>query len=132
MAGQPWSRKMPDTTHALADVLRGLDAPVAVERQFSMHGQGLTSTFTIGRGYGEILGALAALNLRHDIIRSQDWQKAMLRGESKATGRDLKRQYVAVAERLWPSISFRGPKGGLLDGKAAAALIAEYARRNLF
>jgi hypothetical protein len=38
---------------------------------------------------------------------------------------------LTVAERLWPSISFRGPRGGIDDGKAAACLIAEYGRRTL-
>jgi hypothetical protein len=55
----------------------------------------------------------------------------MLRGEPKARGRELKETYTRVAERLWPRIAFRGPRGGLLDGKAAAAMIAEYGRRML-
>jgi hypothetical protein len=55
----------------------------------------------------------------------------MLAGEGKASGPALKRLYVSVAERIWPMISFRGPRGGLDDGKAAACLIAEYGRRTL-
>lgn len=123
------SREMPDTPAELARWLRDYaDAHFVVERQFAMPGQGLSSTFTIGTGYGVILGVLAGLGASCRLVRAQDWQKAMLRGEGKAKGKDLKKQYVAVAERLWPAISFRGPKGGLLDGKAAAALIAEFGR----
>ena len=104
---------------------------VYVERQHTVHGQGLSSTFTLAQDYGEIIGALKALAVSFDLVRAQDWQKVMLRGEPKASGVDLKRQYVAVAERMWPTISFRGPRGGLDDGKAAACLIAEYGRRTL-
>jgi len=125
-----WSRPMPDTPQGLAVLLRDhVEARVIVERQFAMPGQGLTSTLTIGIGYGIILGVCAALDIGVELVRAQDWQRAMLRGEGKAKGADLKRQYVAVAERMWPTISFRGPKGGAQDGKAAAALIAEYGRR---
>lgn len=125
-----WSLEMPKTPTVLAVKLRDhADAHFIVERQFAMHGQGLSSTFTIGQGYGEILGVLAGIGAGCNLVRAQDWQKVMLRGEPKAKGADLKRQYVAVAERMWPSISFRGPQGGIKDGKAAAALIAEYGRR---
>ena len=125
-----WSLPMPETATVLASKLKDYaDCYFIVERQFAMHGQGLSSTFTIAQGYGEILGVLAGIGAGCNLVRSQDWQKVMLRGEGKAKGRDLKRLYVAVAERMWPTISFRGPKGGAQDGKAAAALIAEYGRR---
>lgn len=125
-----WSCEMPETPSMLAGKLREhADCHFIVERQFAMHGQGLSSTFTIGQGYGEILGVLAGIGAGCDLVRAQDWQKVMLRGEPKAKGADLKKLYVAVAERTWPTISFRGPRGGVLDGKAAAALIAEYGRR---
>lgn len=130
--GVAWSRQMPETPTALAELLRDhTDACFFVERQFALHGQGLNSTFTIAQGFGRIEGVLAGLGARLWIIGCKDWQKAMLKGEPKASGKELKAQYVAVAERAWPSIQFRGPKGGLQDGKAAAALMAEYGRRLL-
>ena len=127
-----WSYPMPETPQELARILREhTDARVIVERQFAMPGQGLTSTLTIGIGYGVILGVCAGLDIAVDLVRAQDWQKVMLRGEGKAKGAELKRQYVAVAERIWPGVAFRGPRGGILDGKAAAALIGEHGRRLL-
>ena len=104
---------------------------VYVERQFCMGIDGKKQIFTNAYGYGEIVGALMALQIPFEIIGCKDWQKVMLRGHPKASGKALKQQYTEVAERLWPSICFRGPKGGLRDGKAAAALIAEYGRRCL-
>lgn len=126
-----WSLKN-RTRREIIELLREHSAtPVMVERQFAMHGQGLTSTFTIAEGYGFLLGVCQALDLPLNLCRAQDWQKIMLAGEGKVSGKDLKRLYVSIAERLWPVISFRGPQGGVNDGKAAACLIAEYARRTL-
>ena len=128
-----WTWILKKRTHReIIDLLRAhADCPVMLERQFPVHGQGLTSTFTPAEGYGVLVGIVEALGLPLHLCRAQDWQRVMLAGEGKASGPDLKRLYVGVAERLWPSISFRGPRGGIDDGKAAACLIAEYGRRTL-
>lgn len=128
-----WTWTLEHRTHReIIDLLREhSDCPTIVERQFPVHRQGLGSTFTTAEGYGVLVGIIEALGLSLHLVRAQDWQKEMLAGEGKASGQDLKRLYVGVAERLWPSISFRGPRGGMDDGKAAAALIAEYGRRSL-
>lgn len=128
-----WTWSLKGRTHReIINLLREHgDCPVILERQFAVHGQGLVSTFTTAEGYGALVGIVEALDMPLHLVRSQEWQRVMLAGEGKASGQDLKRLYVGVAERLWPSISFRGPRGGMGDGKAAAALIAEYGRRSL-
>lgn len=128
-----WTWIMKGRTHReIIDLLRAhADCPVMIERQYAMHGQGLSSTFTIGYGYGVLIGIVESLVMPLHLCRAQDWQRVMLAGEGKASGPALKRLYVSVAERLWPSISFCGPRGGIDDGKAAACLIAEYGRRTL-
>jgi len=133
--GVAWSHEMPAEDGGITAVLGGR-APgqvVVIERQQPMprDKRGVIGGFRSGYGYGRIMEAAAGLGMRRELVRSQDWMKAMLRGEPKAEGKELKRSYVRVAERLWPSVSFRGPRGGMLDGKAAAALIAEYGRRML-
>ena len=128
-----WTWTLKDRTHRdIIDLLSAhADCPVMIERQYAMHGQGLSSTFTIGYGYGVLTGIVESLGMPLHLCRAQDWQRVMLAGEGKASGPALKRLYVSVAERIWPMISFRGPRGGLDDGKAAACLIAEYGRRTL-
>lgn len=128
-----WTWTLKGRTHRdIIDLLSAhADCPVIIERQYAMHGQGLSSTFTIGYGYGVLMGIVGALGLPLHLCRAQDWQRVMLAGEGKASGPALKRLYVSVAERIWPTISFRGPRGGMDDGKAAACLIAEYGRRTL-
>jgi len=128
-----WTWIMKGRTHReIIDLLEEMaDNPVMMERQISVHGQGLSSTFTTAEGYGFLQGVIQALDMPLHLCRAQDWQRVMLAGEGKASGPALKRLYVSVAERIWPMISFRGPRGGIDDGKAAACLIAEYGRRTL-
>ena len=130
--GIAWSEPMPAEDGELTAILRSYDdCRVFVERQQPMSRvqRGVIGGFRLGYGYGRILEAVAGLGLSYELVRSQDWQRVMLRGEPKAKGKELKLTYTRVAWQLWPDISFRGPRGGLLDGKAAAALIAEYGRR---
>lgn len=130
--GIAWTGPVPTEDGGLTRFLCGhTDCRVFIERQQPMprSARGVIGGFRSGYGYGRILEAVAALGLSYELVRSQDWQRVMLRGEPKASGKDLKRLYTRVAERLWPKVEFRGPRGGLLDGKAAAALIAEYGRR---
>ena len=132
-----WSRELPQDDGGLMRMMDcwccdDLDPiRVVIERQQPMPGsmRGTVAAFRSGYGYGRILEAVAACSMTYELVRSQDWQRVMLRGERKAKGLEAKRVYTAVAERLWPSESFSGPRGGILDGKAAAALIAEYGRR---
>lgn len=132
--GIVWSALMPEDDGGLTNLLRDRsDLFAFIERQQPMprDKRGVIGGFKSGYGFGRILEAVAGLGMRHQLVRSQDWQKTMLRGEKKASGKELKQTYVRVAERLWPTIEFRGPRGGMIDGKAAAALIAEYGRRLL-
>lgn len=131
--GMEWlsDARMPATATELADVLIDIGyAATWVERQHPVRGQGLGSTYTTAYHAGVIEGVIAALGRPYYLVRAADWQRVMLRGEPRAScAADLKRQYVAVAERMFPGIGFRGPRGGILDGKAAAALIAAYGMR---
>jgi len=114
----------------LADVLRDA-ACVWIERQAPMPKQGVSSMFALGRSYGWLLGVAEATRCPIQQVRPLDWQRAMLRGEDRSSRRARLEACVLVASRLWPGVEFRGPRGGLLDGKAAAALIAEYGRRQM-
>lgn len=89
-------------------------------------GQGVTSMFSFGLGFGVIRGVLAGLGFPYELVRPQEWQREMLTGQPKGS------EY-ATASRLWPNTSWTAtprcsrPHSGLVD----AALIAEYGRRRL-
>jgi crossover junction endodeoxyribonuclease RuvC len=96
-----------------------------VEQVGAMPGQGVTSMFTFGRGAGIIEGALAGLKIPYTLVAPQRWRKG-IGGMDK--GKDASRARAAV---LFPRYAhlFAKKKD---NGKAEAALIAMYGRKQLF
>ena len=98
---------------------------VTIEQAQGMPGQGITSTFRIGEGFGLWLGLIAALGIPFFTVRPATWQKAMFR--MVATGSTTKEKSVTLAKQIFPEIRLvpegcRKPK----DGRSDAALIARY------
>ena len=87
-----------------------------------MPGQGVTSMFTFGRSVGAIDGCLAALCVPVEYVSPAKWKRFF--GLSKDKG--LSRR--AAIER-WPSLAEMLARVSD-DGRAEAALIAEWGRRN--
>jgi crossover junction endodeoxyribonuclease RuvC len=107
---------------------------VALEKQSARPGQGVVSMFSTGEGYGLWRGLLAALRLPYEVVLPQRWRKALLSGYPKAeTPEQRKALSVLHAQRTFPmhAAQFKGPRGGLRDGRADAALIAEYLCRTI-
>jgi crossover junction endodeoxyribonuclease RuvC len=97
---------------------------VGLERVGAMPGQGVTSMFSFGEGFGMWQGILGTLGLPYELFLPLTWQKTQL-GARSARGKDA--AYV-VASRLYPDAQLRGPRGAILDGRADAILIARHAR----
>ncbi len=93
---------------------------VFLERVMSRPGEGVSSAFKFGLVFGGLCGMIAAKLLPITLVTPKVWMKAM------GVGRGSKEASVIRAEQLFPSFSFRGPKGGKKDGVAEAALIAKY------
>lgn len=110
---QELKTKYPGTTHA------------AIELVHSMPKQGVASTFTFGKGCGEVLGVLTALEAVIYEPTPQAWKKVILTGTDKS-----KDAAIQVAENLFPDIQLI-PKGCRVpnDGMAEALLLAEWCRR---
>ena len=101
------------------------DVTVTIEQAQGMPGQGITSTFRIGEGFGLWRGIVAALKIPVLTVRPATWQRILFRGV--ATGSTTKEKSVALAMQLFPGIELtpgrcRTPK----DGRSDAALIARY------
>ena len=98
---------------------------VFMEKVGAMPKQGVTSTFGFGEGYGMWKGILATLEMPWTEVTPQRWKKAMLDGMTKDKGNSLAR-----AKQLFPYLA---PELKLKknDGRAEAALIGEYGRRQL-
>lgn len=124
------------------------DAHLFLEKQQAMPGQGVTSMFSTGQGYGMLRMALTALKKPWTLVRAQAWQKVMFEGMSKPApkiakggknaGKEVSQKASEVlgpllCARLWPTVDLRAtpasrtPHSGICD----ALLMAEYGRRLL-
>lgn len=87
--------------------------------------QGAASAFQFGRVYGQIEMACVANGLEITYAAPTKWKAdARLIGKDKAAS-------CALAAELWPqhAAQFFGPRGGLKDGRAEAALLARFGQR---
>ncbi len=101
-----------------------------LEKAQAMPGQGVSSMFSIGLGYGIVRGVLSALKIPYTLVHPKTWQKEMFRDCPKD---DTKAQSVIVAKRLFPQLDFLAtPRCRVAhDGLTDAALIATYGKRVL-
>ena len=83
------------------------------------HGTG--SKLAAREGKGLIVGAAAALGIATTQVKPAAWKKSLRIPADK-------RAAVARATQLLPTLGglFKGPRGGVFDGRAEAALIALY------
>lgn len=99
------------------------DVAAVLEQGIAMPRQASTSTFKTGRGIGLWEGALAGLGIPYELVRPAQWKKAM--GMPAGSDKTASRSY---AQRLFPAScdQFQRVKD---DGRAEAALLAEWRRR---
>lgn len=95
----------------------------AILEDVNAFGMGRTSAYRFGMNVGTIVGVLTACGIRIETVTPGKWKKAMGLGSDKALSRGM-------AIKCWPDQShyFARVKD---DGRAEAALLAEYSRRQL-
>lgn len=109
-------------------VKREGQAKVYVEKQWARPLQGLSSTAKIMAQYGALVGYFRGCGHWVYTVSPMRWKAHMLGGKGLELQESGKELSVAVAELKWPDQPFRGPRGGLEDGRAEACLIAEHGR----
>lgn len=97
------------------------DCLVILEKVHSLPKQGVASTFKFGVNYGIVLGVVASLGYRMELVTPQAWKKVILAGTQKD-----KDAAIAWAQRAYPNVSLippgcRKPSDGLADALAIAA-----------
>ncbi len=91
---------------------------------------GRAGTLTMGANYGILLGQIAAMSWRYQIIHPRTWQKVV--HENTSGKIPAKQRSLNSAKSLWPNESFVLPRCRKVnDGFVDAVLIAEYMRRRL-
>ena len=97
---------------------------VFIELVASRPKQGIAAMFNFGTGWGLVRGICAGLGLSYELVRPQEWQGEMLKGQPDGS------EYL-VASRIWPDTEWRASERckNFHDGLVDAALIAEHGRR---
>ena len=95
-----------------------------VEDVHSMFGMSAKSNFGFGRNFGIIL---TIVELRAEespnTVTPKIWQKYI---GVTAKGKAIKQNVAEIAQGLYPSAELHGKRGGLLDGRSDALMIAHY------
>lgn len=104
---------------AIARRLQQLRPDVAiVERVGAMPGQGVSSMFKFGCGYGMVQGVVAALGIPIHLVTPASWKRHFRLPADKEAAR-------ARAIQLWPASDLFGLKG-TGQARAEAALLARF------
>jgi len=117
--------------HAMVNVLHkhGYAVAMVLERAQAMPGQGVSSMFTTGRGYGLAEMAAVSTGKPYQLVSANVWTKEVLKG---CPG-EAKERSLLQASRLFPRLTLTKPNGKKLslDGRADAALLAYYGLKNV-
>lgn len=107
--------------------ISGYSVRAFIEKAHSMPKQGTASTFSFGKGFGEWLGILTALEIPTEEVTAQRWKKEILAGMRK----NEKDSSIKKAQELYPQANLLATERSRVphDGMAEALLIAEYNRR---
>jgi crossover junction endodeoxyribonuclease RuvC len=110
----------------LAELVRSASPDLAIiEKVGAMPGQGVSSTFTFGNGYGQLQGLLTGLGIPFELVTPQAWKKLILAGTDKD-----KDAAIAYCRRAFPDISLVMPRCRIPhDGVADALCLMQYGLR---
>ena len=95
-----------------------------IELVHAMPGQGVSSTFTFGRGYGTLLAVLELMKLPYEEVTPQKWKRRILQKSTPDKRESILHADTTVNARPYLYVR-RGGKPH--DGVADAICLAEYA-----
>ncbi len=100
-----------------------LEIQAYLEKVHSMPGQGVSSTFKFGKGYGFLRGVLTANRVPFEDVTPRTWQSALGMKKSKTESKtEWKNRLKAKAQQLFPHLK-------ITLATADAILICEYGHR---
>jgi hypothetical protein len=118
--------------HASAQLVRGwvmgrTPNILGLEKVHAIFGTSAGSNFKFGYNVGVLTGVLYCTFVGIDLIPPKTWQKSCgIVFKPKSTAAIKKRVVADAALRLYPSAAIHGPRGGLLDGRSDALMIAHH------
>lgn len=101
---------------------------IGLEKVHAIFGTSAGSNFKFGYNVGAINALMETTGIGIDLITPKTWQKGIGIVSQKPPRKppQLKKAIAAVALRLYPNASILGPRGGILDGRSDALMIAHY------
>lgn len=98
-------------------------AKAIIEAVHAFPGQGVTSMFTFGRGYGFLRGCLVSLGIPFEEVSPRKWQSYFGLSKNKGeTQPDYKKRILQKAQNMFPNSS-------VALQTADSLMLAEYLRR---
>ena len=98
---------------------------VWIEDVHSLFGMSAKSNFGFGRNLGIVtaISQIATPGVIAKTVTPKIWQKYI---GVTAKGKAIKKQVAEIATKLYPRANIYGKRGGLLDGRSDALMIAHY------
>lgn len=112
-----------DPLKVLEGVLPETPLCIILEQVHAMPGQGVTSMFSFGVGYGKLQGYFYARSIEVTLVPPQRWQKILGSGEPKAAVKSYCEEKWGLDRFIFPKC--RVPHQGCMD----AAVIADWGRK---
>ena len=100
-----------------------------LEKVNAMPGQGVTSMFSFGQRYGELIGLAVALQLPITLVTPKEWQSLLkIKTTDKLTKPQRKKEIAKAVSLIFPQAYslITGSKGGIKDGVSDAISIAYF------
>ena len=108
--------------------LRFRGSEIWVEDIHSMYGMSAKSNFSFGRNLGMVTTIAEIIKVMPPkTVTPKIWQKYI---GVTAKGKAIKKQVAKIAQYLYPQAELHGKRGGLLDGRSDALMIAYYGLHN--
>ena len=96
---------------------------ICTEDVHSIYGMSAKSNFSFGRNVQTPFTLLDIAGLEPTLVQPKKWQKAV---GVTSKGKDIKKNVAQICTSLYPQAQIYGPKGGLMDGRSDACMIAYY------
>ena len=115
--------------HLIYDWLNALSPirMIAIENVHAIYGTSAGSNFKFGYNVGMLHGIVGSTRIGMDTVQPKIWQKQTgILFKKGMTVAQKKKVVAAKVIQLYPEAELYGPKGGLLDGRADALMIAHY------
>ncbi len=116
---EPCAWAMPDTLTGILAALQHYPKPdlCCLESVHAMPGQGVSSCFTFGRGFGGLEALMAFKSIPVALVTPQRWQRAVL---GRLPGDEGKRAVLNWARAQWPGLSLKASPRCKVDSDGLA------------